>query len=62
MMKIMGYEYERKWHDDVNRWQFKQDKLREKHRSMLSDAEKEVLASEYKSTYGRSARQPFVQE
>lgn len=61
MAKILGYEYERQWHEEVNKWQYKQDRLREKHRSMLNDQEKEALSSEYKSTFGKSVK-PYVPE
>ncbi|VDI41498.1 Hypothetical predicted protein [Mytilus galloprovincialis] len=62
MSKILGYEYEKKWHDDINKWQFKQDKLRAQHKAMLNEQEKEQGASEYRSTFGKPARPQYVQE
>lgn len=63
MSKLLGFEYERKWHDDVNKWQFKQDRLREKHKAMLTENDKDPRVSEYKTTIGKQSQQrPYVQE
>ncbi|XP_062600842.1 uncharacterized protein C7orf57 homolog [Saccostrea cucullata] len=63
MTKLLSYAYDREWQDEVRKWEYKQDRLREKHRQMIASQgpqNKEPLVSEYNTTIGK-ARQPVYQ-
>lgn len=63
MTKLLSYAYDKEWHDEVLKWEYKQDRLREKHKQMIAaqgSQNKEPLVSEYNTTIGKS-RQPVYQ-
>ena len=62
MTHLLSFEYDRRWHDDVDQWQFKQDRVREKHKAMLAadlEINKDPITTEYKTTIGKQQSGPF---
>lgn len=63
MSKLLSYTYDKEWHDEVRKWEYKQDRLREKHKQMIAaqgPQNQEPLVSEYNTTIGKS-RPPAYQ-
>ncbi|KAK3083152.1 hypothetical protein FSP39_015185 [Pinctada imbricata] len=62
MTKLLSYTYDQEWHDNVRTWQYKQDRLRDKHRSMVAaqgPQDKEPLVSEYNTSFGKPKSSPY---
>ncbi|KAJ8320034.1 hypothetical protein KUTeg_001621 [Tegillarca granosa] len=63
MSKLLSNEYDREWHEDITKWQMKQDMLRDKFKAMATDPNKqEPISSEYRSTYGKKTQKPYKNE
>lgn len=63
MSKLLSYTYDKEWHDEVRKWEYKQDRLREKHKQMIAaqgPQNQEPLVSEYNTTIGKN-RPPAYQ-
>ncbi|KAL3854470.1 hypothetical protein ACJMK2_013738 [Sinanodonta woodiana] len=56
MSKLMAYAYDKEWHEQVQDWQKKQDKVREKITTMATEPKEKMPGkTEYGSTYGNKS-------